>query len=479
MNKKQLFTKGRVAISLIVFGFLSLNLKGTPILLDVDLDSNLLAKIAQNIEELNFLETVSGFKILPEVPVIVNPNNFLGQGSCGIVFGGTHGDQEVVLKQLLEGAEEELIREYRNAQDLLEAMVEVLRKSYIKHTEIPEEVWLGMQSLVCSVGKTQNGFLFQKRVIGHNVFNTIVKGILPYYHGYPDNLRDAILRAADFFSTLAALHKLGFIFGDISSGNVVIEDGTLPYVLYEGIDWTYEPFLNHPCRMIDFAFLTRIGIFLPYYVVNQPVEKLPQEYWEAHEAFFALQNQLDETNNQLTNVVSQLEDVIATQQRYERIRSNQYWSYFYNYVLNPFTLGYVHVPTDEDMAQLDEQKQELMEQKAVLQQRKMDLLAQQESIPLPPAHPSFDIYQSVPLLEALLFGTLRIPECPNFCEDIRQVGNEMLAAIGQTYLEHIFLELLAIVEAMSHPDPSLRPSAKDIANKLYDIGTNYQTEYFR
>jgi hypothetical protein len=54
--------------------------------------------------------------------------------------------------------------------------------------------------------------------------------------------------------------------------------------------------------------------------------------------------------------------------------------------------------------------QKLLAVQAALQQERADLPARQERILfLPTAQLSFDIQQSVPVSEALLFGALRIP----------------------------------------------------------------------
>jgi serine/threonine protein kinase len=482
MNKKQTLSKEKRSIVLIVLCFLSLNLNGTFTILNFDPKNNFLDRVAQNSEEREFLIDIvdlhPGFFSKKNHFFKINPKNCLGRGEYGEVFLAELfcNQQRFVVKRALPKREEDLMREYHNAQDLYIAMLNVLRSSCTTHTKIPGKIWYGMKSLVCSVGKTQNGCLYQKWVNGRNVFDTIVGGIPPYRNGYPNNLVDAILRAADFFSTLATLHKLGFIFGDIRRGNVVIENGPQAYKAYinsEDIDWLYEPFLNHPCRIIDFALLTRIGNFLPYYIVNQSVKELPEEYWNTHKVFFTYQNRIDKIDDRLANIASQLKNVIATQQKYEGIRSNRYWNNLYS-VISLCTCDCIHAPTDEDMAQLDLQRQNLEEQSTVLRQEINNLLQeqrQQTSIALPCAYPSFDIHQSVPVLEALLFGVLGISERPRSWDDIMEVRRKIFQATGQTYPEYVFLALLELLESMTYSDPNQRPSAEFIADRLYALGT--------
>ena len=65
----------------------------------------------------------------------------------------------------------------------------------------------------------------------------------PYKQGAPDNLKEALLRAATLIFGLAAIHHIGYNHNDPHSQNIIIEN---------------NPELGYPCRIIDFELIKKI-----------------------------------------------------------------------------------------------------------------------------------------------------------------------------------------------------------------------------
>ncbi|MDR2372440.1 MAG: hypothetical protein LBD60_04835 [Puniceicoccales bacterium] len=462
MNKEQIISKGKKSIASIAFLGLSLNLHGT--IQELEGKDYIPFNIAQNCYELAFLIETSGFN--PggdrELGFVANSGNCIGRGGYGSIFEAIYGydEQQVVLKYAHRGSEEDLENEFRNSFFLLNGMLNEFRAGLNLESEIRPEIWEGMKSIVCSLWRTPDGALLQKRIMGLNLLIAIEDGVnegrvkYPYNDGNPVDGHGAIWRAMKFFYTLATVHRLGYIVVDLSCSNIVLDPST-----------------NFSCCLIDWSLLTSIGGRIPAFMLKPPpAEKFPQEYWEAREIFFAIENKEEE----IERVVSQMQAVESKGNRYDIVRESPILKTIFRRVLHPLTRGYLQVPTDEMMAELVVKYVELDEQKERLEQEKAALCARQEAL-MPPAHPSYDIYLSSYILQAILFGKLGLAGVqrrgigalflPNNFENVAET-----AEAQKMYSPEILAGISEIITAMRNPDPGLRPSAMDIADALRTIG---------
>jgi serine/threonine protein kinase len=439
LNKKQLFISGGWTIAWIVLGISSFGLNATPLELNLASDpfptpnpsnkkqkilaavtgtrpsnpkktstplkfdptSNLFLIFNLSSREKKFFEIIIGIRLLKSERIVMLENGFLGQGQYGKVYGGLYGKQPVVLKQAQEGKELFLEKEYENSKNFLLAVTEAYRMGVI-----PPILQPNIRFLVCSFGKTTDGRLVQKRINGRNAYEALKAREAPYTDGYPDDFRKAILRASNLFRVLSVLHRLGFIFGDIRPGNIVIEN---------------NPAKNYLCYFVDFGMLQKIGTHLPFCIFGQPVECLPQEYRAAHPIVLAWQEQEEQVISALQDIQSQLQSCPCAS-------------------------------TDEDREQLTQKKQQLEARQSELQQELTNLYNHLPS-GYPPAHPSFDIHQSVLVLKAILFG---------------KSGSKILEDPIR-FPSHILAQLQILFHRMLDHDPAKRPSAEEIAQTLQDI----------
>lgn len=79
-----------------------------------------------------------------------------------------------------------------------------------------------------------NNLLVQERVKGNTLRDTVFNKLPPYSHGFPENLQKAVLSVATLASGIAAIHKAGFLHGDIFTRNVMLDE-------------------NFICKIIDFG----------------------------------------------------------------------------------------------------------------------------------------------------------------------------------------------------------------------------------
>ncbi|MDR0740690.1 MAG: hypothetical protein LBF34_03205 [Puniceicoccales bacterium] len=383
----------------------------------------------------------------------------IGSGGYGSIFEAIYGynARRVVLKYAHSGSEGDLEDELRNSFFLLNGMLNEFRASLNPESRIRPEIWEGMKSIVCSLWKTPDGALLQKRIMGPNLLEAIEDGVgRPYNCGNPVDCREAIWRAMNFFYTLATVHGLGYIVVDLSCNNIVLDPST-----------------NFSCCLIDWSLLTSIGGRIPAFMLRpSPAEKFPQEYQDVLGKFLAIENKGEE----IERVVSQMKAIEFKGDCGDTVRDSPVLKTIFHCVLRPLTFGFLQVPTDERMAKLVEEYVELNAQKERLEQEKADLYAELEAL-IPPAHPSYDIYLSSCILQAILFGSLGLSGLPH--HDILalfQTNNfkniAETAKAQKMYSPEILARISEIIEAMRNPDPGLRPSAMDVADALREIANS-------
>ncbi|MDR0740688.1 MAG: hypothetical protein LBF34_03195 [Puniceicoccales bacterium] len=373
-------------------------------------------------------------------------------------------DQEIaILEELMGGLEAAILEEFIKDP-------EEYRRVRIANAKIQQRTWEGMKSLICSFGVIENEHLLQRMAMGFNLFNAVVRGhefeCESYLNGYPRSRHEAIRRASDFFYTLATLHDLGYIFVDISSANIILENAG-PEVPFEDVNWISEPFTRYPCRLIDFGTLTEIGGRIPNYMLFQSPEKLPPEYHYA----WKVVPKIEAKDEEIERVVSQMKAIEFRGDCGDIVRDSPVLKTIFHCVLRPLTFGFLQVPTDERMAELVEEYVELNAQKERLEQEKENLYRKQTDR-MPPAHPSYDIHQSVPVLEIMLFGQSRVEGHRLFSNELEIVMRNMYNATGKIYPPEILARISEIIEAMRNPDPRLRPSAMNVADALREIANS-------
>jgi serine/threonine protein kinase len=362
VTKNQLFRKGKWPIASIIFGVLLSNLSATapaddpPTILILDPENCILKSTNASIGERKFIANI--FNPLPRKSLAsstIQVDELIGEGQYGRVYKAFANGQCVAVKQPKKGKSVE--REFKQAQNVVTAIYEAARENrqYSKSTMPPglmiqhfKSMTQRFKYIILPYYITSDGSLVERRVNGDNLYHIIKYGIEPYPNGEPNNNGEAIRRAVSFFMTLAVIHALNIVCGDLNPGNIVIEN---------------NPSENHPCCFIDWDMSQITGKPLWAGFLNQP-ECLPPEYQEASERFLNYQKQLDKMRSECMIIQTQLQNLCLEMDK----------------------------------------KQELEARRTILQQNAQAVQAHLESIRYPDAHPSFDIYRAISIFKLLLFG---------------------------------------------------------------------------
>ncbi|MDR2794166.1 MAG: serine/threonine-protein kinase [Holosporaceae bacterium] len=417
MNKKRLFCKGKLSITLIAFGLLSnLNAASQGYLCTFDPRKSIVSQIEMNEDERRFLENLQGVPI-PADTISIRLMRELGEGTYGKVCEGIYPDGTAVIVKVFKGEERVsrmfMLGEAVASRRVLEGILGLLRPE----NHISESMSRALQSITLSVGigtlavgDSGSEFLVQRRVNGSDVFHTVTGRRAPYGLGFPDDCRNALSLASNFCCALAILHGLGFDFIDLHCGNVMIEPT-------EG-SWA--------CRLIDFGLLSRNGKPLHSAILNQPTVFIPPEHRERHER---------------TDLVAQLKEVDALIRQHEE----------------PY-----HGELSEDHMKLIQVRNELIDQISACDEIRDHSFQGRVT-------PAFDIYKSAFILDMLLFGVLRVFGPDYNYQHSREDAQVILEKREAGYSPLVFVFISVLLKAMLNDDPDERPSAEIAAQAFWTL----------
>lgn len=356
----------------------------------------------------------------------------LTSGGYGTIYEGSLGHRNFIIKQIRP---EKGTKSRRGIQiewgNSRDFLGRIAEK--MKQDPIQYGKLLETDPIIPAIAQTTDGSLIQKKVSGRDLRKIVFSEQTPYRSGFPDQLPGAVTCAADFFRGLALLHHLGFVHCDIKPGNIMIDD---------------EHYL---CHIIDLGGMKKIGKKIHIHSTNGAPEFIEQTY--AIKDYEAQQKELLTEQTQIASKIEAASDSETSEQLQERNRA-------------------IETQLLEIAAAIESAK------------KKRDTVAR----------PAYDIYSSVPILLAILFGKtgyqlahhlyflqekdsvpfqyLQIAKRPDFdgeeyfmnrCFELNQTMQEKT---GQTYPESMIRQLAQLLARMSSLDPNERPSAIEIIETL-------------
>jgi serine/threonine protein kinase len=226
---------------LISFLALILHTNATDMNFIFDSSFDLLEKIGNDEKKQRLISGLLGSEILKK-GTLIRKGTQLASGGFGIIYEGSIENLNLIIKQKKSNEKSRGIRkELESSNAFLDALVEKLNQDNFDYDSLK-----GLKFLVLSIGKTEDGSLIQRRIMGSNLEKNIKNHLAPYnaHDDYPRNLREVIVRTTNFFAALATLHYIGFVHCDIKSGNIMILD---------------DAAAGYPCYIIDFGGLRKIG----------------------------------------------------------------------------------------------------------------------------------------------------------------------------------------------------------------------------
>ncbi|MDR1591080.1 MAG: serine/threonine-protein kinase [Puniceicoccales bacterium] len=374
-------------------------------------------------------------------PQILKPGTliYLGKkvtsGGYGIIYEGSFSNRKVIIKRIRPEKGTKGQVGIQTEWDNSRALLDRIAEK-MEQDSIQYGQLFATDPIIPAIAQTMDGSLVQKKVLGQDLRKIVFSKQAPYCSCYPDRLRDALICAADFFRGLAILHHLGFVHCDIKPGNVMIDD---------------ERCL---CHIIDLGGMKKFGEKIRIHSNNGAPEFIEQTC--AIKNYKAKRKELlDEQTQIASKIEAANEPIEGLQERNKAIEA------------------------------------ELLEIATAIRlaQKKRDTVAR----------PTYDIYSSVPILLAILFGKigyqlanylyfpqekdsvlfhyLNTARQPGFngeeyfmgrCFELNQV---MQKKSGQTYPETVIKQLVQLLARMSSLDPNERPSAIDILEALEHMAT--------
>ncbi|MDR1303423.1 MAG: hypothetical protein LBJ81_02275 [Puniceicoccales bacterium] len=440
-----------------------------------------------------FAEDFLGFPQL-KLGAHVSKGRELGRGAYGRVSAGSLDGQDIVIKEgLSEQGREDMQKEFENSKAILSSVMQNLGR------ENPEfGLTYGIGAIAPVLAATENGRLIQIEIPGATLEKTATEGRTPYDTTgcFPNNPQEAVVCASALPSALVALHHAGFVHGDIKPDNVMI---------------TKNPAGSHSAALLDLGLTTKIGKLLSACSSNGAPEYVLLFY-----KIVEIQSQISDFESKLSLVSQQIEDlkrknfislknftpIIA--QQLKALQAQEDTSTL------PEKLDSMCEPLKEaerkrtyaSKAPIDpkvpEKLWQLTERQEFLTFAIQALEKAQQSIVIPPAHPSYDIYASTPVFLAALFGKAGLdlgqelffhnPDRPikfQYVHDARQPGfdgytyflriltdlsQRMFEATGRRFPEPILQRLARLFAGMTNLDPTQRPSAVDVTEAFTDFG---------
>jgi serine/threonine protein kinase len=353
-------------------------------------------------------------------------------GGYGTIYEGSLGHRNFIIKQ---------IRPEKGTKGRLGIQIEwdnskdFLDRVAEKMEQDPIQYGklLETDPIIPAIAQTTDGSLIQKKVLGQDLRKAVFSKRAPYCLGFPDQLPWAVTCAADFFRGLALLHHLGFVHCDIKPGNVMIDDE------------------RYICHIIDLGGMKKFGKKIHIHSSNGAPEFIEQTC--AIKDHKAQQKELLTEQTQIASKIEAASDSETSERLQERSRV-------------------IETQLLEIAAAIESAK------------KKRDAVAR----------PAYDIYSSVPILLAILFGKtgyqlanylyflqekgsvsfqyLRNARQSDFngeeyfmnhCFELNQAMQEKT---GQTYPESMVRQLAQLLARMSSLDFNERPSAIEILEVL-------------
>jgi serine/threonine protein kinase len=373
----------------------------------------------------------------------------LTSGGCGTIHEEAPGGRDLIVKLIrpekgIKGRYG-IQMEWDNSKALQGKIAEKVGQDPIRYRELLET-----DPIIPAIARTVDGSLIQKKISGQDLRKTVSSKRAPYRFGYPDQLPEALIRAANFFRGLALLHHLEFVHCDIKPGNIMI-DGK--YYL---------------CHIIDLGGMKRFGEKIHIHSSNGAPEFI--EPTCAIKDYKAQQKKLLDEQAQIADQMGAAPDSETGERLQERS-------------------GAIETQLSEIAAAIE------------WAQRKRDAVAR----------PAYDIYSSAPILLVILFGKigyrvanylyfrqekdssfpekdfvpfryLQIARRPDFngeeyfrdrCFELNQA---MQKKTGQTYPESMMQGLARLLSRMSSLNPNERPSAIEILQTLESMAFFFEPE---
>jgi serine/threonine protein kinase len=404
-----------------------------------------------------------------------------GTTSTGIATSTGTAKQNVAVKApLSEQGLENMREETEISKAILASTIQNLGKKNPKYGLI---YGLGATALVLAV--TQNGDLVQKQVPGATLEKTILEGRVPYdtLGHFPNNPQQAIIRTTALFLALVAIHNTGYVHSDIKSDNVMSVD---------------DPMGSYPLCLIDFGIATKFGKPYSSFSSNGGPECVLPSFERA-----AIQSQILDFESKRDLASQQIKDLKSKysiqdpRQQIKNIKDQNDVSDLASRLKEIERKRAYISKTSIDPKSL-EKLQQLTERQEFLNLSILVLEEAQQSIVIPPAHPSYDIYAATPVVLASLFGEAGLqlgqelffhnsdrPIKFQYIHDAKQLGfdgyayflrlltdlnQKMLAATGRVYPEPILQNFAHLLAGMVILGPTQRLSAVEIAEALTDMG---------
>jgi serine/threonine protein kinase len=260
-------------------------------------------------------------------------------------------------------------------------------------------------------------------------------------------------------------------------------------------------------RLIDFGIATKIGGSFSSLSSNGGPECVLRSFELA-----ALQSQMADFGSKLAIVSKQIEDLRkrnSIPNVAQQIKNLQVQHDPNDLIaqLKEIEIKRTYASKASTDPKLSQRRQQLEERQEFLNFSIRALEEAQRSTVIPPAHPSYDIYATVPVMLAVFFGEaglqlgrelfFRNPDQPIqfpyvhaarqpgfdgytfFLRLLNDLNQRMLAATGRGYPEPILQRLALLLARMAALDPTQRPPAVDIAEVLTDMGlANWRCGFF-
>ncbi|MDR0590244.1 MAG: hypothetical protein LBG09_00035 [Puniceicoccales bacterium] len=432
-----------------------------------------------------FTKDLLGFPAI-RIGTPVSRGQRVGAGAFGAVYAGSANGQDIVIKQsLFEEGRKDMQKEWETSKGLVSSVMQNLGQKN------PEYGLLyGMGVLVPVLAVTEEGNLIQTRIPGATLDKTIIEGRIPYdtLGHFPRHLQEALARLTALYLALVAIHNAGYAHSDIKPDNIMLADKPMGGDAMGGVIWDY------PLYLIDFGIATPFGGSYSSFSPNGGPECVLPSFrlsalqslildFESKRSLVSQQIEDLKRKNSIPDMALQIKesqaqgDLIAQLKEMERKRA-----YASKVSIDPKSLIRL---------------QQLTERQEFLSSSIQTMKEAQQSIVIPPAHPSYDIYATTPVALAVLFGEAGLqlgqtlffhnPDRPikfQYVHDAGQPGfdghayflgiladlnRKMLAATGQGYPEPILERLAHLLAGMADLDPMRRLSAVEIVEALTDM----------
>jgi serine/threonine protein kinase len=428
-----------------------------------------------------FAANVMGLKSLP-ADTRIRKGKKLGEGSYGAVYEGlTQNGQKIVIKEALDGNDDATRQEGREnmqieadkSRKLVNGVFQELRQENPNYG-----ILAGANVIVPVLAQTPNGGIVEEKVEGQTLQQTLDDGIAPYNNSdehYPNDLKEAIIRAAGFYNGVATLHHANLIHGDLKNDNVLVAN---------------DPLGCYPCKIIDLGLSCEIGTPITATSGNAPFEysRITSQQYKITREIEALQRKLElideklealAANNPIAKIVMDIKNQSQSPIDYIKQLRALEWE-------KPY-----------EQPEILKARYQLEARREFLELEIDSLDEMLESI-TPIAYPYYDIYTSAMVLLPLLFGQegqiyahllywrddddnsspyiKEATQDPNFnAHDyflglFTQLNENMGQKTNLRYPDPVLQKLAALQAAISSLNPEERPNAIEIIETLQNLG---------